>query len=230
MKKLQLALLLGLFISAPDLSAHPMGNFSINHHSTLQVSAKSISIRTVFDFAEIATFQMFPDPRKASDHAGEWISHLHLQTGGRTLPLQLKNVRTEIIPASTGLPTLRVQLDTSAVWDADDATLSFKDENYPNRIGWKEIVVRADPDLKFPNGNPYAQDRSKTLTVYPQDLLSSAPDAVSATVRILPAGRKESINPCYERSYLQQSSLFWWLYRSLLNLVPCSHPAIAKRP
>src|SRR5215469_848440 len=110
---------LSIFLVVPGvLSAHPMGNFSISHHSTLHLSARSISVRTIFDFAEIATFQMFPDPRKAVEHANEWVGHLHLQAGARTLPLRLRNVRTQIVPAATGLPALRVELETAADWNA----------------------------------------------------------------------------------------------------------------
>src|SRR5580693_7470939 len=107
--RLWICLVLTLLVLPGALAAHPMGNFSISHHSTIHLSPDSISIRTIFDFAEIAAFQMFPDPRKAAEHAAEWVSHLHLQAGGRTLRLQLQKVRSEIVPASTGLPTLRVQ-------------------------------------------------------------------------------------------------------------------------
>lgn len=214
MKKLRVALLLKLLIAPAILSAHPMGNFSISHHSTIHVSSSSVSITTIFDFAEIATFQAFPDPRKAADHADEWMAHLHLQAGGRTLPLQVQDVRAEIVPASTGLPTLRVQLRMKAEWVATDAALRFTDENYPNRIGWKEIVIDAEKSLSFSGGNPYAVDRSHKLTIFPQDLLSSAPDVVSASVRVSPAGRKESINPCYVNCYLSQWLRFWWPWLS----------------
>ena len=202
MKRLRTALVLKLLMAPAILSAHPMGNFSISHHSRVHVSSRSVSITTIFDFAEIATFQMFPDPRKAAEHAGEWVANLHLQAGGRMLPLQLQIVRADIIPAVSGLPTLRVVLQTAAAWNAGDVTLRFTDENYSNRIGWKEIVIDADPDLSFPDGNPYDHDRSQTLTVFPEDLLSSAPAVVSANVRIAPAGRKELISPMLRKILL----------------------------
>lgn len=202
MKTLRLALLLILLVFPEVLSAHPMGNFSISHYSRLCVSVHSVSVTTIFDFAEIATFQMFPDPRKATANANEWLAHLHLQAGGTTLPLRLKGIRADLVPAASGLPTLRVILQTAADWDARDVSLRFKDENYPNRIGWKEIVIDVDPDLNPPDGNPYINDRSQALTVFPEDLLSSPPAVVSATVRIAPAGRKELINPMLRKLLL----------------------------
>src|SRR5262245_7979063 len=161
---LRIAFLLNLVTLPEVVSAHPMGNFSINHHSTIHISPEVISVTTILDFAEIATFQMFPDPRKAADHANDWVAHLHLRANGKNLPVQLQGIRSEIVPAPAGLPTLRVRLQTMARWDSRDAVLSFTDENYPNRIGWKEVVFRADPSLKFLDGNPYDRDRSQTLT------------------------------------------------------------------
>ena len=110
MKKLRIASLLGLLVVAPSVVlAHPMGNFSISHHSTIHVSSRSISVITIFDFAEIATFQIFPDPRKAANSANEWMSHLHLQTDGKTIPLLLQNVRADIIPAGILYPLARMR-------------------------------------------------------------------------------------------------------------------------
>src|SRR5205823_5382087 len=85
-----------------------------------------------------------------------------------------------------------------ASWTVDDAVLSFRDENFSSRIGWKEIVFEADSSIQFPDGNPYSTDRSHGLTSYPDDLLSSSPDVVSAKVRVTRAGadtRKEPFTP-----------------------------------
>src|SRR5262245_25852231 len=109
--QLRIAVCLMLLVFPGMVTGHPMGNFSINHHSRIQVSANTISVTTILDFAEIATFQMVPDPRKAAELAGDWASRLHLQMGGRMLPLTLRSVRSEIDPAPAGLPTLRVQLE-----------------------------------------------------------------------------------------------------------------------
>lgn len=46
------------------------------------------------------------------------------------------------------------------------------------------MVISGDSSLRFPEGNPYGNDRSRGLTVYPQDPLSSVPDMVSAKVRV----------------------------------------------
>jgi len=201
-KELRIALVLNLVLLPEFVFAHPMGNFSINHHSTVHVSSDELWISTILDFAEIATFQLFPDPRKAAEHSREWMRRLHLQVDGKELPLQLRDVHSEIVSAPTGLPTLRVRLETAAQWEPHDAILSFADENYPDRIGWKEVVFKADPPVEFPDGNPFERDRSQTLTTYPEDLLSSAPDVVSAQVRIAAPERKELVNPMLRKILL----------------------------
>src|SRR5271167_3726271 len=51
-------LLLGLLPLSPTrASAHPMGNFSINHYAQITVDATSVRILYLLDFAEIPTYQ-----------------------------------------------------------------------------------------------------------------------------------------------------------------------------
>src|SRR5713101_8179686 len=52
---------LTFLILSSNLSAHPMGNFSINHYARIQASPAGISVHAVLDFAEIPTFQLFSD-------------------------------------------------------------------------------------------------------------------------------------------------------------------------
>jgi nickel/cobalt exporter len=48
---------IALVIFAVSSSAHPLGNFSVNQYSRLEVEGKQIKIRQVLDLAEIPTFQ-----------------------------------------------------------------------------------------------------------------------------------------------------------------------------
>src|SRR4051812_43502314 len=49
------ALILGAFQS--DTHAHPLGNFTINHFTRLEVGRASLRVHFVVDMAEISTFQ-----------------------------------------------------------------------------------------------------------------------------------------------------------------------------
>jgi len=44
-------------IAAPPAEAHPLGNFSVNHLSTVSISANEVEVRYVLDQAEIPTVQ-----------------------------------------------------------------------------------------------------------------------------------------------------------------------------
>src|SRR5687768_4884907 len=100
-----------ILILLPDLAiGHPMGNFSINHHSRIHLSEREISVRTILDFAEITTMQMFSDPRKAvEEKASDWVSRLILEVDGVRFPLQIRRSESRVVPAPAGLPTLRAE-------------------------------------------------------------------------------------------------------------------------
>ena len=49
--------------------------------------------------------------------------------------------------------------------------LRYVDENFPERTGWKEIVVRAGPGVTLAHSTAPATDRSRELADYPVDLV-----------------------------------------------------------
>jgi len=52
------ALVLGLMVVwTGSASAHPLGNFTVNHYAGLDISADRLAIDYVLDLAEIPTFQ-----------------------------------------------------------------------------------------------------------------------------------------------------------------------------
>jgi nickel/cobalt transporter (NicO) family protein len=46
-----------LVVAAPSASAHPLGNFSLNHLDRLKVSSDRVDVVYILDQAEIPTFQ-----------------------------------------------------------------------------------------------------------------------------------------------------------------------------
>jgi hypothetical protein len=170
-----------------------MGNFSINHYSKLTLNGQDIGIEYILDFAEIPTFQMFPGFRAdGADSsirglAQEWVRRLELAVDGQRLPLELADSIVESNPGAAGLSTVRVTLRLESRWSGSTGSLHFRDLNFPERIGWKEIVIKATSPLGFPDGNAFAEDRSAALSRYPADLLAKAPNVVEASIRIGPA-------------------------------------------
>src|SRR4051794_41864350 len=57
MRRALLLALLALCVLPAAASAHPLGNFSINHLTRVSVSAQRVDVRYVLDQAEIPTFQ-----------------------------------------------------------------------------------------------------------------------------------------------------------------------------
>src|SRR4051794_29135930 len=57
MRRLLLAVVLALVAFPAAASAHPLGNFSINHLAVVSVSTDRVDVRYVLDQAEIPTFQ-----------------------------------------------------------------------------------------------------------------------------------------------------------------------------
>src|ERR1700677_1365744 len=92
-------------LTAAIAMAHPMGNFSVNHYTRLDVSTKGVDVTYVLDLAEIPTYQLFKEwkvdakspelDEKAAAQAHEWIKGLEFKspTGA---PVQPKFIRSEI--------------------------------------------------------------------------------------------------------------------------------------
>src|SRR5262245_28259666 len=183
--------------SSPAI-AHPLGNFSISHYTAIRLTEDGVELRYVVDLAEIPTFQeiqqagLTPDATHPSaatyaTRTGDTLRDgLRLHVDGR--PLALRPVASEIIfpPGAGGLPTLklgiRYRATLSAASDEKPSVLRYRDSNFPDRAGWKEIVATADDRVRLVESSVPAADRSRELADYPTDLLASPPQDLEATV------------------------------------------------
>src|SRR6266704_3074967 len=191
---------LALAVLSSPLSAHPMGNFSINHYARINASSKGISVHVVLDYAEIPTFQLFSNwgirsdleisPAEVQLMVGKLVSDLkpqfRLLIDGSPAMLQISNIKPETTPGAGGLLVFRVSFDLFTAWEPAPVRLEFFDDSYRERIGWKEMVVAANPGFEFPDGNSFTTDRSAALTRYPDDPLTSAPNLSAVAIRIAP--------------------------------------------
>ena len=178
--------------------AHPMGNFSINHYSRLVSAARAVEIDYIIDMAEIPTFQEMQedglvtrlgDPalmKYLTRQAELMKARLTLEVDGHRLALQCYS-RQAIFPLGAGgLPTMkmgfiyRAQLLDSLA--AAPARLRYRDDNFPGRAGWKEIIAISDPGVALSASSVPARDRSVELTNYPTDMLHSPPQTLEAAV------------------------------------------------
>jgi ABC-type nickel/cobalt efflux system permease component RcnA len=181
-----------LFVLAATLSAHPMGNFSVSHYARIEVSGGGAEIRYVLDLAEIPSFQLLQQwglsadsPRnlldaKAEAQAREWVRNLGIACDGRTVFPRFEGATLAIAPGAGGAPVMRF---TSSLKLAVAAgSLSYEDRNYPDRAGWKEVVIAAGPGASIERASQDDTDRSQALTAYPADPTVAPPQDLRASV------------------------------------------------
>jgi len=197
------ALLLGICQLA---SAHPMGNFSVNHYSKIILESDRIRVRYFIDLAEIPTYQELQganlsataiDPNSAAviqyvaARGAQLGQGLSLDVDGRPATLRLISSGVIFPPGAGGLPTMKMGFVYEAAYpsipDPQHVSFHFGDNNYPGHSGWKEITAQASAGSLLRSSVP-AADRSGELSNYPTDLLTSPPQDLDATlVASLPA-------------------------------------------
>jgi ABC-type nickel/cobalt efflux system permease component RcnA len=205
--RLPFAAALAMLVSAllPGLaSAHPLGNFTVNHYARIEPGADQIRLVYVLDMAEIPTFQEQPritsDPAAyAAQRAAEIGQNLHLTIDGVVATARLDHQELSFLPGAGGLSTLRLEAtyiaDTSGLGlNADTAiNLELRDDNDPNRIGWREIVARTAADgATIQQSSVPAQDVTDELRQYPEELLSSPLNVRQASLSYLPGAASTS--------------------------------------
>src|SRR5436853_1863154 len=205
------ALILSAFHS--DLHAHPLGNFTINHFTRLEVGRERLRVHFVVDMAEISTFQELQaadtngDGQTSDAELGAYLEKaspqfadgLVLNIDGSRLPLQLikKTIATQA--GAGNMPLLRIECDyeaqlpsESAVTASNARRLRLEDMNHRDRIGWREMVVVPLDGVAIFNSNAYGTAVTNELKSYPQDMLTAPLDErvaeLSFTMGATPAG------------------------------------------
>jgi nickel/cobalt exporter len=184
---------IGLVALAAVVSAHPMGNFSVNHYAKIQVEPSGAEILFVLDLAEIPTFELMQkwgvtasSPRaelaaKATAEARGWTRQLRFTSGGKPLNPQFESADYVISDGAGGLPVIRINTHLKIAVPAQK--LEYADETYPDRTaGWKEVVVTKGDSNRTISTNVGAKDLSQALTAYPRDATVAPPQDLKATV------------------------------------------------
>ncbi len=193
--------LLGAFgVAAPQAQAHPLGNFTVNHYSGLDLLPGSVRIQYVVDMAEIPTYQESPNIDTNGD--GTITDSERQAWADRTAPALMANVTLRIDgtpvklrgafdsmsfrPGQAGLPILRMVAVFVGSLPSSTGRVEYQDRNYPGRIGWKEITARSEPGLALTGSSVPAASVSNALLAYPVDMLSSPLDVTTATFSFHP--------------------------------------------
>lgn len=183
------------------VEAHPLGNFTINRYARLEPVAGAVRIVYALDMAEIPTFQEMSALDRDRDNAvsdAEQAAYLdkRLPELARNLRLTLNGAAVAARPLAGsltladgqgGLRVLRLDAEFTADLpdDSGDAlvTARFRDQNYENRLGWKEIVITGGGVRETSTG----ADVSDGLRAYPEDALQSPLDVREARFSFDPA-------------------------------------------
>jgi ABC-type nickel/cobalt efflux system permease component RcnA len=199
MKKLLVAAVAVAALAIPALAAaHPLGNFTTNRHAEVVLSGDRVYVHYVLDLAEIPTFQARGDVSRLG--RAEYGRRLveRIRTGVRLL---VDGARRSLAPlerslafesGAGGLETSRLE----AVFDAGPAgsALAVRDETFGDRLGWHEIVVRAERGAKLLSSSVPAASMSDRLRAYPEGRLQSPLDVTAADARAEP-GRQAGAAP-----------------------------------
>lgn len=174
MKRLALlAAALGALALPALAAAHPLGNFTVNRFSRVETSGPRVYVRYVLDLAEIPTFQAGRiDPRA---YASRLARNAHLELAGHRV--SLVPVRTALAHprGAGGLHTTRLEAILRGPLISGRTSVVYRDDNYRDRIGWKEIVIGA----RTPSA-------SHELRAYPKSQLQSPLDVTSASGELEP--------------------------------------------
>jgi ABC-type nickel/cobalt efflux system permease component RcnA len=178
--------------------AHPLGNFSINQYTGIQIERDAIALRYFIDMAEIPTFQELQsreipavpaDPRVSRylrDTADALKANLRLEVDGQRLALDVRSAEVIFPPGAADLPTMKIALLIAAPLASPRGgveTLWYRDDNFAARTGWKEVVAVGRSGSTVIESSVPDRDRSRELSDYPTDLLDSPPQARAAHVR-----------------------------------------------
>ena len=191
-----------LALAAPAASAHPLGNFTINHYSGLRVAPTAVTVDHVMDYAEIPTFSerrtMDTDGdgqvsdaeahQYALDMCNQLATDLDLEVGGSRAALNLTQVGISF-PMGQGNPTERLVCIYTAQISAllPGTSITFADGTYPERQGWREITVNGDGTTVSGSDAPTTSASSR-LTYYPPDLISVPLGQTSTAFVVAPGG------------------------------------------
>ena len=183
----------------PAAGAHPLGNFTVNQYTRIEVGVHGVGLSYVLDLAEIPTFQeqsrvdadgngQVSDAESVTERdrlVGEILPRLALTVGGRPAALVVDSAGLRYLDGQGGLQTTRLELRLRA----DDVELGttpvsidLRNDYASDRVGWREIVVAREAGTAVLSTTAATADRTNGLRSYPQDLLQSPPDQTAATV------------------------------------------------
>lgn len=213
-RRLLPALILALLavVSIPglgrDVSAHPLGNFTVNQYSRIEATVDGLRIVYILDLAEIPAFQelrvidpdgdgAFAEPERDAyvDRAlAEIMPALRLTIDGEAVALRVVARELTLPPGQAALRLVRLRAVFAPAAgrsdDADTDIVSFENRYASDRLGWREIVVTHGAGVRIDGATVSTTDASDELRSYPSDLLSNPLDVTAASFTVTRAANE----------------------------------------
>jgi nickel/cobalt transporter (NicO) family protein len=186
---------------AAAASAHPLGNFTVNHYDGITVHTDAVDVFAVIDAAEIPTAQQRGSVDSNHDGVLDGVeratfaaatctkvaAHEALTVDGMLTSLSVGASSYTLRPGAAGLHISRVEcrLHAAVAATSRDRQLTFADDYDAARIGWHEITATA-VGVHLVGSPVPATSVSDQLLHYPNDLLSSPLDVRRASLDVAP--------------------------------------------
>ena len=195
-------LIVFLLFWTAGVSAHPLGNFSVNQYSALRIVKSDVELRYIVDLAEIPTFQEMQEAGlapEAGERSAAYLARkveslraeLRLTVNGQNIALRAASREILFPEGAGGLPTMKIGAVFKGRFDDSAAgryELSYRDGNFFGRAGWKEIIAVAENGTTLIESSVPAKDQSAQLSDYPSDLLNTPPQVLEARLSFAASG------------------------------------------
>jgi ABC-type nickel/cobalt efflux system permease component RcnA len=182
-----------------------MGNFSINHETRFDAGTRALHLRYILDLAEIPTVSEksvmgasgsgTPTQGERDAYlqakASELATHVSLTIDGQSVGLTPHPVELQLRPGAGGLDTLRLvwEAQVPLTWPKHGThQVSYRDDNFADRLGWKEIVAVGVEGVGLADSTAATQDATQELTHYPVDPTLPPSQRTSARFTLIRSG------------------------------------------
>ncbi len=222
-----------LLLGPGTATAHPLGNFTVNHYNGLTLYPDRVELHAVVDSAEIPTLQQQPRVDTDSDgsvsdaegrtwaagECDELAGAVSATVDGEALRWAVRSAQVTYPPGEGGLATTRLVCELNAPADlAAPATVTFENAFGADRIGWREITA-AGRGVGLGESPVPARSVTDELRVYPADPLADPLDVREVTLRTGSGGAGNLATPVIQTGIGPLDRLVAWVDRTFTGLV-----------
>ncbi|MEP6900118.1 MAG: sulfite exporter TauE/SafE family protein [Actinomycetota bacterium] len=172
-------------------SGHPLGNFTVNNFTRIEIEKNRVRLNCVLDMAEIPTFQ--ESQKIDTDKNGlleqtelnnyqenftpQFIANLKLLIDDQPVRIESVSKNILLLAGAGNLSTLRMEwafvTENFSIEKDTVHHLRFENNNYKERVGWNEIVVNRADSINVFDSTAFGSTLTDDLRTYPENMLSA---------------------------------------------------------